>query len=44
MTIINMSNKQQDYDSVVRDLVGANYDIIGAVILYQQLPITELYR
>ncbi|NEQ63062.1 MAG: hypothetical protein F6K53_39190, partial [Moorea sp. SIO4A1] len=37
-----MSNKQQDYDSVVRDLVAEYDDILGAVILYKQLPITEL--
>ncbi|NEO73544.1 hypothetical protein [Moorena sp. SIO3H5] len=42
MTIINMSNKQQDYDSLVRDLVADHDDIIGAVILYKQLPITQL--
>ncbi|NEP49697.1 MAG: hypothetical protein F6K65_13140 [Moorea sp. SIO3C2] len=37
-----MSNKQQDYDSVVRDLVADHDDILGAVILYKQLPITQL--
>ncbi|WP_293123512.1 hypothetical protein, partial [Moorena sp. SIO4G3] len=37
-----MSNKQQDYDSVVRDLVAEYDEILGAVILYKQLPITDL--
>ncbi|NEO43798.1 MAG: hypothetical protein F6K55_06525 [Moorea sp. SIO4A3] len=37
-----MSNKQQDYDSLVRDLVADHDDILGAVILYKQLPITQL--
>ncbi len=37
-----MSNKQQDYDSLVRDLVDYHDDIVGAVILYKQLPITQL--
>ncbi|AOX01617.1 hypothetical protein BJP34_21175 [Moorena producens PAL-8-15-08-1] len=37
-----MSNKQQDYDSLVRELVAYNDDILGAVILHKQLPLTEL--
>ncbi len=37
-----MSNKQQDYDSLVRDLVVDHDDIVGAVILYKQLPLTQL--
>ena len=37
-----MSNKQQDYDSLVRDLVANYDDILGAVILYKQLPLTQL--
>lgn len=37
-----MSNQQQDYDSLVRDLVAAHDDILGAVILYKQLPITQV--
>lgn len=37
-----MSQKPQDYDSIVRDLVADHDDILGAVILYKELPITEL--
>ncbi|EGJ30885.1 MAG: hypothetical protein F6K63_21465 [Moorea sp. SIO1G6] len=37
-----MSKNTQDYDSIVRDLVADNDDILGAVILYKQLPITQL--
>ncbi|AOY82051.1 hypothetical protein BJP36_21255 [Moorena producens JHB] len=36
-----MSKKTKDYDSLVKDLVAAHDDIVGAVILYNKLPITE---
>ncbi|NET83603.1 MAG: hypothetical protein F6J94_17250 [Moorea sp. SIO1F2] len=42
MTRIKMMSKQpQYYDLIVRELVADNDDIVGAVILYKQLPITE---